>query len=145
MTKTESRARVVAEARSWIGTSYMHMGAIKGVGADCAMVLVRVYVDLGLVKPFDPRPYSRDWFLHQNGERYMAFLLARAHEVAAPGLGDVALFKIGRCFAHGGIVTNISPLRIVHAYASARAVIEDEPLRDPELTRQPLKFFSYWS
>lgn len=139
------RLTVVAAARSWIGTPYQHMGAAKGVGVDCAMLLVKCFCDLGLVEPFDPRPYSRDWFLHQDGERYMSFLLARAHEVAAPQPGDVALFKVGRCFAHGGIVTaDKTPLRMVHAYASARAVIEDEPLRNPELNRRPLKFFSYW-
>ena len=42
------------------------------------MLLVRVYCDLGLVEPFDPRPYTRDWFLHRNEERYLGFLLARS-------------------------------------------------------------------
>ena len=35
--------------------------------------------DLGLVEPFDPRPYTRDWMLHRGEERYLGFLLARAH------------------------------------------------------------------
>ena len=77
-----TRAAVVAEARSWIGTPY-HLGAdVKGAGVDCAMILVRVFCDLGLVAPFDPRPYSNDWHLHRGEEVYLGLLLARSREVA---------------------------------------------------------------
>ena len=74
------RAMVVAEARSWIGTPYHHAADIKGKngGADCAMLLVRVYCDLGLVEKFDPRPYTRDWFLHRNRSAILASWRARA-------------------------------------------------------------------
>jgi len=54
------REKIVAEARSWIGTPYHNCADIKGVGVDCGMLLVRVFVDLGLVEPFDPRPYTHD-------------------------------------------------------------------------------------
>ena len=63
------RAAVVAAARAWIGTPYHHMADIKGVGVDCAMLLVRVYCDLGLVEPFDPRPYTQDWMMHQEDRK----------------------------------------------------------------------------
>ena len=68
---------------SWIGTPYHHAADVKGRtgGVDCAMLLVRVYCDRGLVEKFDPRPYTRDWFLHRNEERYLGFLLARSCEV----------------------------------------------------------------
>ena len=101
----------MAAARAWLGTPYHHAADVKGAGVDCAMLLVRVYVDLGLVEAFDPRPYTRDWMLHRNEEKYLGFLLARARMVEAPGvgLGDVILFKVGRCFAHGGIVTGPRP------------------------------------
>jgi hypothetical protein len=29
---------------------------LKGVGVDCGMLIVRVFVDTGLCAPFDPRP-----------------------------------------------------------------------------------------
>ena len=80
------RAEVVATARGWIGTPYHHAADIKCAGVDCAMLLVRVYADLGLVPPFDPRPYTRDWMLHRNEEKYLGFLLARARMVEEPGL-----------------------------------------------------------
>ncbi|MBV9286737.1 MAG: hypothetical protein JO288_02765, partial [Hyphomicrobiales bacterium] len=115
------RAEVIAAARSWIGTPYHHAADVKGSdgGVDCAMLLVRVYCDLGLVEPFDPRPYTRDWMLHRDEERYLGFLLARARLVTAPGAGDVILFRVGRCYAHGGIVTQADPLAVVHAHAPA--------------------------
>ena len=49
------REKIVAEARSWIGTPYHNCADIKGVGVDCGMLLVRVYVDTGVVPPFDHR------------------------------------------------------------------------------------------
>jgi cell wall-associated NlpC family hydrolase len=145
--ETAQRETVVAEARSWIGTPYHNCGDIKGAGVDCAMLLVRVFVDTGLCEPFDPRPYAPDWHMHRGEERYLGFVFDRARAVVAPQLGDVAVFKFGRCYAHGGIVTRADPLTIVHAYAPARCVFEEavgqnavlmEPQRAPQ-------FFSYWA
>jgi NlpC/P60 family putative phage cell wall peptidase len=140
------RAAVVAEARSWIGTPYHHAADVKGHGVDCALLLVRVYCDLGLVEPFDPRPYTRDWFLHRNEERYLGFLLARSKEVRTPGLGDIILFRIGRCFAHAGIVSSIEPLSIIHAFAPSSHVVEDVIEANAELLdrMKTAKFASYW-
>jgi len=127
------RAPIVAEARSWIGTPYHHAADVKGVGCDCGMLLVRVFVDLGLVAPFDPRPYAHDWHLHRGEEVYLAWLLDRGRFVAAPEPGDVMLFRYGRCFSHGGIVTSADPLTIVHAYHPAGVVLEEDVTRNPEL------------
>lgn len=144
---TVEREAVVAAARDWIGTPYHHAADVKGAGIDCAMILVRVFADLGLIEPFDPRPYTKDWMLHRDEERYMGFLLARAHEVEAPKPGDVVLFKVGRCYAHGGIVTKADPLKIVHAYAPDNCVVEDEIRRVAQLAERlpAAKFFSYWN
>jgi NlpC/P60 family putative phage cell wall peptidase len=140
------REAVIVEARSWIGTPYHHAADVKAHGVDCAMLLVRVYCDLGLVEPFDPRPYTRDWFLHRNEERYLNFLLKRSREVREPKDGDVVLFRIGRCFAHAGIVSRAEPLTIIHAFANAGCVVEDIIERNPELSSRikKAKFASYW-
>ena len=138
---------MVAAARSWLGTPYHHAADVKGAGVDCAMILVRVYVDLGLVEPFDPRPYPADWMMHRDEERYLGFLLARSREAprAEAKPGDVVLFRFGRCFSHGGIVTATDPLTIVHAFAPARRVVEDEVERGELGARLPLaRFASYW-
>jgi cell wall-associated NlpC family hydrolase len=139
------RSAVVAAARSWIGTPYHHAADIKGHGVDCAMLLVRVYCDVGLVEPFDPRPYTKDWFLHRNEEKYLGFLFDRARQVREPGLGDTAVFRIGRLFAHAGIVSRLEPLAIVHAFASARCVVEEFVASgELSLKLKTAKFASYW-
>jgi len=141
-----ARAAVVAEARSWIGTPYHHAADVKGHGVDCAMLLVRVYCDLGLVEPFDPRPYTRDWFLHRNEERYLKCLLKLSREIREPKDGDVVLFRIGRCFAHAGVVSRAEPLTIIHAFAATGCVVEDIIEQNPELSSRinSAKFASYW-
>lgn len=119
------RARVVAEARSWVGTPYHHMADVKGVGVDCGMILVRIFVDLGLVPPFDPRPYTNDWMMHRSEEHYLGALMDRARPVKTPAPGDVALWRQGRCYSHGGVVVALDPLTIVHAVLNFGCVVEE--------------------
>jgi cell wall-associated NlpC family hydrolase len=127
------RNAIVAEARSWIATPYHNCADIKGVGVDCGMLLVRVYVDLKLVPPFDPRPYTHDWHLHRGEERYLEALLKRAARIDKPLPGDVMLFRVGRCYSHGGIVTRGDPLTIVHASFPARIVLEETVLQNAQM------------
>jgi NlpC/P60 family putative phage cell wall peptidase len=142
-----SREAVVAAARAWIGTPYHHAADVRGVGCDCGMLLVRVFVDLGLCEPFDPRPYTQDWHLHRSEEVYLGTLLARAHAVREPRPGDVILFRYGRCFSHGGVVTRANPLTIVHAFHPAGTVLEEQVARNPELADRldGARFASYWA
>ena len=138
------REKILCEARSWIGTPFHHGADIKGVGVDCAMLLVRVYADLGLVVPFDPRPYTHDWHLHRGEERYLNALLARAREIAHPEPGDVAVFRVGRCYSHAGIVTQADPLTLVHASLPARIVLEEDATRNADMAApaRRVRFFS---
>lgn len=141
------RQRIVAEARSWIGTSYHGQADIKGVGVDCGMLLVRVFVDTELCAPFDPRPYPDDWMLHRSEERYLGFVFDRTKEVLEPQPGDVMVFRYGRCYSHGGVVTIANPLTIVHAFQPAGRVIEEEVATNSTLCepRRRPKIFSLWA
>ncbi len=109
------RLRVLAEAKEWLGTPYHHMGRVKGVAVDCLTLLAEVYEKAG-VTPFVEIPfYPPDWYLHREEERYLQGLLPYAREIEAPPLpGDIALFRFGRCFAHGAIVTAWPQL--IHAF-----------------------------
>src|ERR1700722_14230254 len=141
------RAAVVAEARKWIGTPYHNCADIKGIGVDCGMLIVRAFVDCGLCAPFDPRPYPPDWHLHRSEERYLGFVFERCTEVTEPQGGDVIVFRFGRCYSHGGIVTAAKPLTVVHAFFSARRVLEEELDRNATLCdpkRKP-RYFSHWA
>lgn len=144
-----TREEVVAEARSWIRTPYHLAADVKGAGVDCAMLVLRVYADLGMIEPFDPRPYSSDWMLHRSEEIYLKLVQDRAREIAREDAlpGDVVLFKVARCYAHGGIITSVKPLRMVHAYKNARMVIEEIIENNAEITNKlgTAKFASYWA
>jgi NlpC/P60 family putative phage cell wall peptidase len=145
--QSDERNRVVAEARKWIATPYHNCADVLGSGVDCGMLIVRVFVDSGMVEPFDPRPYAPDWMLHRDEEKYLAFFEERCAPVDAPGVGDIALFRYGRTYSHGGIVVEADPVRIVHASHDARAVIEEGLTQNPLLTdpKRRLRFFSIWA
>jgi hypothetical protein len=61
--------------------------------------------------------------------------------------GDLALFRYGRSYSHGGIVTRVEPVSIVHAYHDAGCVIEESIAQNPALTdpKRKLAFFSIWA
>jgi cell wall-associated NlpC family hydrolase len=115
-----TRGEVVAEALSWVGTRYHHCADVKGHGVDCAMILVRIYCDLGIAPAFDPRPYAPQWYLHRGETIYLNWIAKYAHQVDEPQPGDISLFNFGRHAAHGAVV--IDELRMVHAYQPAKAV-----------------------
>ena len=73
------------------------------------------------------------------------FHFDRGCEIASPQPGDVAVFRFGRCYSHGGIVTRTKPTTIVHAYQAARCVLEEDIERNSVLadTRRSPRFFSY--
>ena len=149
MSERTQRGVVVAEARRWIATPYHPSADVRGHGVDCGMLIVRVFVDTGLVPAFDPRPYPPDWHLHHSDEKYLGFVDDYCREItaaqAAPG--DIVVFRYGRCHAHGAIVTASTPLTIVHAFSPAKAVIEETVARNATLndTKRDPRAFSLWT
>ena len=132
------RERVVAEAESWLRTPYHHMGRIKGGGTDCLMLLAEVYKAAGVVPHIDVPFYPPDWNLHRDAERYLQGLMLYARETAGPPQsGDVAVFKFGRCFAHGAIV--VCWPRLIHAWCDAGVVFADAS-QPPLVDRQKRLF-----
>lgn len=60
-----TRAQIIEEARSWIGTPYGHLQRVKGVGVDCSQHVIAVADALGYLPPdfqlpvHAPRPHPR--------------------------------------------------------------------------------------
>jgi cell wall-associated NlpC family hydrolase len=132
------RQRVVAEAETWLRTPYHHMGRIKGGGTDCLMLLAEVYEAAGVIRHVDVPFYPPDWNLHRDAERYIQGLMRYAHEIGGPPRsGDVAVFRFGRCFAHGAIV--VSWPRLIHAWCDAGVVFADGG--QPPLIGRQVRFF----
>jgi hypothetical protein len=175
-----ARRLFIEEAFEWVGTPFRDCGDIRGPkgAVDCAMLLVRCAVVAGLIdKDFDPRPYSPRWHVHRGEEKFIDFLVAlgcrelsppRSGGVArpaapraqrgesaeggdAPRIGDILVWRFGRCYGHGAILVNRE--EVVHAYGAARMCIVsrlDEPLlrsisfRGQDYER-PVRYFDVWS
>ncbi len=131
------QSAIVAEVESWLGTPYHHAADVKGVGVDCAMLPLSVFKAIGLIPAdIDPRPYPHDWMLHRGEERYRAWTERFADPVNAPEPGDLVLFRVGRCLAHGGIV--VGPDLMIHADLHAGRVERSE------IRRWADKVGGYW-
>ena len=147
LTEAEGRKAVDSAARSWVGTPYRNCASVKGQGVDCGMLLREVFVEAGVVPPFDVPPYSPQYFLHHAEEEYLSYVLSRAREIKISDVkcGDVAVYKIGKCFAHGAIVIEPGWPNVIHAHAASRVVRRASGtalhLGD---TINEVKFFSCW-
>jgi NlpC/P60 family putative phage cell wall peptidase len=117
------RQLIVSTARSWLGTRFHHQGRLKGVGCDCAGLVVGVCREL-LIDVADKTDYTRQpdgVMMRQTCEQNMT-------EIAPTQItpGDVLLFRFDQHPQHVAIVGNYDHggLSIIHAYAPSRKVIE---------------------
>lgn len=110
------RADIVAKARAWIGTPFLHRGRSIGLGVDCAGLLICICRDLGLVAGhFDVPPYSANpdgRTLREGCERWM-----RAIPAAAMQPGDAVLLIVDAHPQHLGLLGDYrhGGLSIIHA------------------------------
>ena len=114
-------AKIVAEARSWIGTPYRHQGSLKGGGCDCLGLLRGVWRELVGAEPETAPPYAPDWAEAAGAEALAAAARRHLVEIAPTDIapGDVVLFRwrAGLPAKHAAIVT--APGRMVHAHDGA--------------------------
>jgi NlpC/P60 family putative phage cell wall peptidase len=112
---------IVAIARTWIGTPYVHQGARRGAGCDCLGLLRGVWAEAS-ASPLQPvPPYTSDWSEPQGDE---VLWQALAHQLIAkprdaPQQGDVLLFRMrqGGVAKHLGLQANTGPhATFIHAY-----------------------------
>ena len=105
---------VVDVALTWLNTGYHHAARLKGVGVDCATFLCEVYEEAGLLPHLELEYYPSDWHIHRETPRYLRQLMQYVEPTDDPQKGDIAMFKYGRCAAHGAIV--IAWPTIIHSY-----------------------------
>lgn len=137
------QAEVVAEARRWIGTPYVHQASCLGAGADCLGLLRGVWrVVLG-GEPCPVPPYTPDWA--EPGRHEVLLEAARRWLVAKPlaeaAPGDVLVFRMraGSIAKHLGIQARVGAgASFVHAY-TGHSVIES-PLSAPWARRVAGRF-----
>jgi cell wall-associated NlpC family hydrolase len=118
-------ADIVAEARRWLRTPFVHQGRLLGVAVDCAGVATETARALGL-ETCDARDYHRQ----PDGatlERLCDEHMARVPYGAPVEPGDVLLMRIAREPQHLAIVSAVAdgkPAALIHAYTEVGEVVE---------------------
>ena len=140
---TAVRARIVEEARRWIGTPYVHQASVCGAGTDCLGLLRGVWRNVIGSEPEVVPAYTADWGEGGGREVLMAAALHwLVRETRADGRhGDVLLFRMrdGSIAKHLGIQSaSGAEAAFVHAY-SGHGVVES-PLSDPWARRVAARF-----
>ncbi len=128
------RSRIIAMARDWLGTPYVHQASAKGAGADCLGLIIGLYTELYGRAPEPPPPYTPDWNERRPCDEPLLsaarrHLVERASVAAAPGgegriaPASILIFRIVATgpAKHCGVVSGDDIF--IHAYAG-RAVIE---------------------
>lgn len=136
-------ADVVALARGWIGTPYLHQASRRGAGADCLGLIRGIWRDLYGSEPEAPPAYTPDW--GECGGRELLLAAALRHMPPVPSeaplaAGQVLLFRMrqGAVAKHLGIVARADGGSFIHAY-NRRGVIES-PLSAPWRGRIAARF-----
>ena len=134
---------IVAEAREWIGTPYLHQASLKGAGADCLGLLRGLWRKAHGYEPEPVPPYTEDWA--EPDRREVLLLAARRWLIERPltseASGDVLLFRMrnGSIAKHLGVQSEVGPCaRFIHSY-TGQGVVES-PLSQPWRRRIAARF-----
>lgn len=127
-------AMIVAAARGWIGTPYLHQASVKAAGSDCLGLIRGVWREVISAEPESVPAYSQDWSEPAGREDLLAaaarWLIQKHCADEAPG--DVLLFRMrsGAVAKHLGIAGLVGAnASFIHAY-TGHGVIETA-LSDP--------------
>lgn len=121
--------RIVALARGWIGTPYVHQASCRGAGSDCLGLLRGIWRGLYGAEPCAVPAYTADWSEPAGRED----LLAAAAQWLVPcdaspmEPGQVLVFRMrpGSVAKHLGLVSDCGAhARFIHAY-SGHGVVEN--------------------
>jgi NlpC/P60 family putative phage cell wall peptidase len=122
-----ARGKVIAAARSWLGTPYHDQQSVRGVGCDCLGLARGIWREVVGPEPFPIPPYSRDW-----GETGPVEVLADGARscmielrTADPPPGALLMFRMrARAIAkHVGILTDVETM----IHARERLGVIEEP------------------
>jgi cell wall-associated NlpC family hydrolase len=129
----EIRARICAEARSWIYTPFHYNAMLKKIGVDCGGLLIGVLAPLGLISKDEAQralKAGKGWSHHAaaGNEWYLSIAMQQAVQVFEGTIGNASEEqrrcgniilvrpKQSKVFCHSGIMTG--PSSAVHAYKS---------------------------
>jgi NlpC/P60 family putative phage cell wall peptidase len=124
------RVDIVSEARGWIGTRWQHQARERGVGVDCAGLIVGVLRATGAA-PIDridaAERIAAGYGRVPSGSMLKRLCAENLTPVDARAIepGDIGLFRFDAEPQHLGIFSDhLAGLGLIHAYAVARRVVE---------------------
>ncbi len=115
-------------AEDWLGTPFIARASIKHAGADCVGLVAGIYVEVGVLKKFEPTKYSMDEGQHLANSKVLGWFNGRPefrqledHNEAKPG--DTLCFHLGRVEHHTGLM--LEGGKFIHALPKRFAMISD--------------------
>jgi cell wall-associated NlpC family hydrolase len=121
------RQRIVAEAKTWIGTPFHDQAGVKGVGVDCAYLVGKTAEATGCIEKFQVAPYTWEQFWHSDKEMLCdiveGFGCTRVNGFPSPG--DIVVFQMPRTRAccHLGIMIENNQFIHAHLLSGVRRVV----------------------
>lgn len=113
--------KIIAEARTWIGTPYLHQASRKGAGCDCLGFLRGVWREVIGEEPELPPPYSADWAEASKKETLAEAARRHLDEIALDAIepGDILLFRWRERMPAKHCAILVRENRMIHAHDGA--------------------------
>lgn len=139
---SNKRQLICDEALDWIGTPFLHQQCVKHSGVDCAMLIVGVALNTGLITKDDLVKipvYPQEWHMHNDVPILLDVMESfgcKEKSLGKVSWGDIVTFKIGRVPSHLGIVVKQLDIpHFVHAYSGTLNKVTVTPLEQPWIER----------
>lgn len=136
----ELRTQLCNIVKTWkdIKVQYEHRGTTRN-GCDCTGLVIGALREMGYLKNYKLRIYPPDWNLNAGADDYITEEVRKfADQIIKPDIGDLVLFRIGRCVAHVGVV--IEDVLFVHCRRESKRCIVSS-LRNSQWTKRISSFY----
>ena len=110
---------IVRTAREYLETPWHHQARVKGVGIDCAGLIVCVANELGLYVS------DRQGYSHQPHREFVNAVEESLDRIDRPIFGGIAVFAFEAEPTHIGIISSLEPLMVIHTWAQMRKCVEN--------------------
>ncbi|HWL57410.1 MAG TPA: peptidase [Paracoccus sp. (in: a-proteobacteria)] len=123
---------IVAAARGWIGTPYVHQASVKGAGTDCLGLVRGLWREFCGDEPVVMPAYTPDWGEAGAVELLIGGAFHHLHPAEVEAAGDVLIFRMrpGAIAKHMGIQARTGAgASFIHAYD--RHGVVESPLSLP--------------
>lgn len=110
--------KILAIARSWIGTPYRHQARTKHIGCDCLGLVLGVWQELDGKSPDAMADYSKDWA--ETADKDLLLSSARKHLLPVNNdkirPGDILLFRWSQFSVSKHAALFLDSDRMIHAF-----------------------------